>query len=37
MSEAEILQDLLELIGADIRAALAFATERERTTTVAAE
>lgn len=36
MSEAEVLEDYPELIGADIRAALAFAAERERSTTVAA-
>ncbi len=37
MSEADILADFPELTGADIRAALAFAAERERTTAVAAE
>ena len=37
MSEAEILEDFPELTEADIRAALAFAAERERSTAVAAE
>jgi uncharacterized protein (DUF433 family) len=37
MSEAEILMDFPELTEDDIRAALAFAAERERSTTVAAE
>ena len=37
MSEANILEDFPELTGANHRAALAFAAERERTTTVAAE
>lgn len=37
MSEAEILEDFPELTQADIRAALAFAAERERSTHVAAE
>ena len=37
MSEAEILTDFPELTEADIRAALAFAAERERSTSVAAE
>jgi len=37
MSEAEILEDFPELTQADIRAALTFATERERSTHFAAE
>lgn len=37
MSEAEILDDFPELTAQDIRAALAFAAERERSTDVAAE
>lgn len=37
MSEAQILDDFPELTSADIRAALAFAAERERSTAVAAE
>ncbi len=37
MSVAEIIEDFPELTEADIRAALAFAAEREHTTTVAAE
>ena len=37
MSEAEILADFPELAETDIRAALAFAAERERSTAVAAE
>ena len=37
MSEAEILEDFPELTEADIGAALAFASERERSTNVAAE
>lgn len=37
MSEAEILADFPELTETDIRAALAFAAERERSTAVAAE
>jgi uncharacterized protein (DUF433 family) len=37
MSEAEILADFPELTETDIRAALAFAAERERGTVVAAE
>ena len=37
MSEAEILADFPELDGNDIRAALAFAAERERTVVTAAE
>ena len=37
MSEADILEDFPELTRADIRAALAFAAERERSTHVAAE
>jgi uncharacterized protein (DUF433 family) len=37
MSEVEILEDFPELTQADIRAALAFAAERERSTNVAAE
>lgn len=37
MSEADILTDFPELTEADIRAALAFAAERERGTVVAAE
>ena len=37
MSEAEILDDFPELTEADIRASLAFAAERERSTAVAAE
>ena len=35
MSEAQILDDFPELTSADIRAALAFAAERERGTAVA--
>ena len=37
MSEGEILDDFPELTAQDIRAALAFAAERERSTAVAAE
>ena len=37
MSEAEILEDFPELTQADIRAALAFAADPERSTNVAAE
>jgi uncharacterized protein (DUF433 family) len=37
MSETEILEDFPELTEADIRAALAFAAERERSTRIAAE
>ena len=37
MSEREILKDFPELTEADIRAALAFAAERERSTAIAAE
>ena len=37
MSEADILEDFPDLTEADIRAALAFAAERERSTAVAAE
>ena len=37
MSEAEIIEDFPELCRTDIRAALAFAAERERSTHVAAE
>ena len=36
-SEAEILEDFPELTQADIRAALAFAAERERSTVIAVE
>lgn len=37
MSVAEIIEDFPELTESDIRAALAFAAERERSTAVAAE
>ena len=37
MSKTEILADFPELTEADIRAALAFAAERERSTAIAAE
>lgn len=37
MSQSEILDDFPELTETDIRAALAFAAERERSTSVAAE
>ena len=37
MSEAEILDHFPELTAQDIRAALAFAAERERSTPVAVE
>jgi uncharacterized protein (DUF433 family) len=37
MSEAEILEDFPDLTEIDIRAALAFAADRERSTNVAAE
>ena len=37
MSEAQILDDFPELTSADIRAALAFTAERERSTAIAAE
>lgn len=37
MSEAEIVSDYPELTEADIRAALAFAADRERRTVTAAE